>query len=221
MITVLESERGKIAREIHDEAGQLLISAAFRLDQAVAALPRAFVARDLLEQARQMLDECAEALHRLAFNLRPRMLDDLGLLPALRSYLNRYADLSDVETQVDLAQPDCSLSPATELTIFRIVQEAIANIRKHSQATVVRVRLGFTDAYVELEVSDNGIGFEPGEANRVGETRPRLGLEGMRERVMALGGELRVESKRLAGTSVRAKLPIQDARDNSRDQYTI
>ncbi len=215
LITVLEAERGKIAREIHDEAGQLLISAAFRLDQAIALLPKAFVAREQLEQARQALDECAETLHRLAFNLRPRMLDDLGLIPALHSYLRRYADLGSVKLEVHLEQPGQKLQAPTELAIFRIVQEAVANVRKHSQATTVCIDLRFTAELAELRISDDGVGFEPTALGHVRAARPRLGIQGMRERAAALGGEIQLESGRFIGTTIRARLPIGGVRDGS------
>ncbi len=208
LIAVLEAERVKIAREIHDEAGQLLISVAFRLDQSLALLPRAFVARELVEQAREMVDQCAEALHELALNLRPRMLDDLGLIPALRNYLKRYVNLSSVEMDITLEQPPRSLNPATELAIFRIVQESIANIRKHAKATAVRVHLGFTEDSAQLEISDNGVGFDPGAMAPLPQTRPKLGLLGMEERAIALRGKLEVESARFSGTTIRAIIPI-------------
>lgn len=208
LIAALEAERAKIAREIHDEASQLIVSAAFNLDQALAMLPQAFVARRLIEQARQALDECADELHRLAFNLRPRMLDDLGLIPAIRSYLKRYADLGRANLKVNLQQPSRKLLPSTELAIFRIVQESIANIRKHSQATAVHVILTFTDELAELEISDNGIGFQPPTTDHNQRRRPTLGLSGMRDRAIALGGQLTIESAPLLGTTVRARLPL-------------
>lgn len=208
LITLLEAERAKIAREIHDEAGQLLVAATFRLDQVIAMLPKAFVARDLLEQAKQSLDECAEELQRLAFNLRPRMLDDLGLLPALRSYLKRYSNLDGIEVKAELQDPPIGLASATELTIFRIVQEAIANVRKHSRATHVAVSLAFQEDFIELEIADNGIGFEPSAVSREEGQRPKLGLEGMRERAAAIGGYLELISVPSSGTTIRAKLPL-------------
>jgi len=208
LIDVLEADRAKIAREIHDEAGQLLISAVFRLDQALAVLPGAFVARELIQEARQMLDECGDELRRVAFNLRPRMLDDLGLLPALRSYLKQYAKLNDVELESDLEEPPKKLDHATELAIFRIIQEAIANVRKHARATRVRVRLGFTSGEAQLEVSDNGVGFDPSAISSDSRPRLKMGLAGMRERAAALGGEVQVTSRPLGGTAVHARLPI-------------
>ena len=212
LIELLEAERAKIAREIHDEAGQLLISAAFRLDHALTMLPKGFVARELVEQARQTLDDCADALHRIAFDLRPRILDDLGLIPALRSYLKQYAKLGDVELETVLGEPQEKTSPAVELAVFRIVQEAIANIRKHAHATCVRVHLTFGPGHVQLEVSDDGIGFDSGEVDQEQGLRPRMGLAGLRERAAGLGGELEVESRHGAGTTVRARLPV-DGRD--------
>ncbi|MBI4321019.1 MAG: sensor histidine kinase [Chloroflexi bacterium] len=211
--TLLEAERASIAREIHDEAGQLLISAAFRLDQAIAMLPQAFVARELLVQARQALDECAEELHRLAFNLRPRMLDDLGLVPALHSYLKRYANLGNIQLQIQLEQPRCRLHGATELAIFRIVQEAVANVRKHSRATVACVRLGFSDDFVEVEIHDNGVGFHSRPPSSRTEPRHQWGLAGMQERVASLGGVLTVKSSTLSGTTVNAKFPARGETD--------
>lgn len=208
LIEILEAERGQIAREIHDQAGQLLVSAAFRLDQALAMLPRGFVARELVQEARQVLDECGDELRRVAFNLRPRMLDDLGLLPALRSYLRQYARLGDVELESELAEPPEKLDPDTELAIFRIFQEAITNVRKHSLATRVQVRLGFTPGQALLEVCDNGVGFDPNATGHKHRARPAMGLAGMRERAAALGGEVEVAARPSAGTTIRARLPI-------------
>lgn len=210
IIAVIEAERGKIAREMHDEAGQLLISAALRLDQAMAMLPVALPARELLDQARQALDDCSESLHRMAFNLRPRILDDLGLVPALKSYLRRHAELDAIDVDIDLEEPPSKLDHETDLAVFRIVQEAVANIRKHAQATAVHVHLSFTERHLELEVSDNGVGFDPDGSPRERDGRPRLGLAGMRERAAAVGGHLKIVSGRLLGTTVRVMLPIRN-----------
>lgn len=218
LMAVLEAEREKIARELHDEAGQLLISAAFNLDQALAMLPQAFVARRLIEQARQALDECADELHRLAFNLRPRMLDDLGLIPALRSYLKRYAGLDEVDLDVELELPGGKLPAPVELAIFRIVQEAVVNIRKHSRATAVRIRLSFVAGCANLEIADDGVGFDVAAVDSKQDGRPTLGLGGMCERARALGGELQVESSPLSGTVIRAILPVGDEGDASSTQ---
>ena len=217
LIAILEEERGKIAREVHDEASQFLVFAVFRLDQAIANIPQQFAAREMLDQARQALNDCAEALHRLAFNLRPRLLDDLGLLPALRSYANRFAGLGSTELQVDLQAPPRKLSPATELAIFRIVQEAVANARKHSRADIVSVRLTFSNEYAELEIADDGIGFEPGNISRENTGRPKLGLCGMFQRATALGGELCVTSMPNSGAVIRARIPIEDVSNGQKE----
>ena len=201
VVAAREEERGRVARELHDEAGQALTAAIFRLDLEAQRLPAgAGEARAALERARAALLACAATQHRIAFALRPRILEDLGLAAALRSLGGQAA-----EGGLRVAGGERPLGEAAELAVFRVVQEALTNVRKHARATRAWVRLRYQPGELTVTVADDGVGL--GAAPGVAGARPRLGLGGMRERVALLGGELELGARPGGGTRLRARLP--------------
>jgi len=201
-IEAAEAERRRWARELHDETLQglgglkMLLSGAARLDDAAAMRPAIATAVE------QVTTEIAN-LRALITELRPAALDQLGLLPALSSLVQRTASTTglEIESDLDLGADDARLSPELETTVYRLVQEAMTNVVKHAGAHRVTVRVREDDRFVDVLVADDGRGLE-GATDGGG-----FGLVGMRERVELAGGELAVESAAPRGTAVRARIP--------------
>jgi two-component system, NarL family, sensor histidine kinase UhpB len=205
LVEVQEDERVAIARELHDEAGQALTSimvGLHLLEQDLADHPEA--ARVRIVELKKMAESVMGGLHQLAVNLRPASLDKLGLVPALRQFLEQFARQNNVEVISDLSQMEGTrLPPEVETALFRIVQEALINIARHARATSAGVILTRRNGVVTAIIEDNGVGFDPDKATHTG----RLGLLGMRERAEMLGGNLTLESSPGTGTTIYAEVP--------------
>lgn len=206
LIEAQELERARLARDLHDEAGHSLATAIFRLDIEARKLPPESDATLALGRARDALMTCADALHHIAFTLQPRILADLGLIPALRSLIAQVEELGQLHVSLSIDGTPGQMSPEAGLTIFRIVQEALTNVRKHAGTDQACVALHFRPSSVALTVEDVGVGIDLGALRD--RLYPALGLRGMRERVELLGGTHVVSARRGGGTVVAATLPL-------------
>jgi signal transduction histidine kinase len=201
-----EDERRRLARDLHDGPAQSLSAALFGVDLALATLEKApESARDELLHARELLRDALNELRAMMFGLRPRLLEEKGLGPALEA-LAGMAPLWGPHVTVAIAGQPARLAEDVELALYRIAQEAITNARKHSAAGEIRVTLDIQPDFAVLSVTDNGQGFPP---RRI---RPAAGhgegVPGMRERAELLGGTLQIESAPGKGTQVLATLPL-------------
>jgi signal transduction histidine kinase len=187
LLTAQEEERRRIARRIHDEVGQILAAARW----ALAAGEK--------EEAEKLLAQGIEALRDLARELRPPLLDEAGLAPALRKLL---ANFSASGITVDAEIEETRYPELVETVAFRVIQEALENVRRHAQARRVFLRVEEEEGWLLGEVRDDGKGFDPER------TTPGLGLSGMREWVELLGGKLSVESQPGQGTRILFRLPL-------------
>lgn len=204
-----EEERKRIARELHDSSAQNLIALLHQLDNLLTAKTKLPVKEakalwGFYEQIRDTLQE----VRRFSRDLRPSILDDLGLLPALEWVTEDLKNTYWVEADLKVLGAERRLFPETELLLFRIVQEALRNIAKHAKATRAEVEIKFDENKITITVSDNGKGFEPPE--NLGALTPtgKLGLAGMQERVQLLGGSVRLESKPGKGTKIFVEAPV-------------
>jgi signal transduction histidine kinase len=200
-----EEERKRVARELHDETAQLLSSLLVRLtlvDQS--AMPEE--ARRRHGELVALATRSVEGVRRLAVELRPPELDDLGLVEAIRWHLDDFSGVSGVGTRLQVSGPTDRLPPTTELALYRIVQEAIANVGKHSGARTALVSLERHDGTVTVKVEDDGAGFDVART-LAGKDRG-IGLFGMHERAELLGGKMSISSEVGRGTSVTAQLPV-------------
>jgi signal transduction histidine kinase len=207
VINAQEEERKRISRELHDETCQLLTGLAYALDNAAEAnsLPEV---RRLLEQMHALTKSTLEGVHRIIFDLRPSMLDSLGLVPALRWYADtRLRGMGCVFVIREIGEPR-RLPPPVETAIFRVMQEVINNIAQHSQARHVDFVIDTRDGWADVRVTDDGIGFDPDRLMGALEGKQGLGLMGMRERMDAVGGELHLRSVPGGGTAVRLIVPL-------------
>jgi PAS domain S-box-containing protein len=209
LISAQEEERRSLARELHDETGQALTSVLVglrALERAAAPGTVATAARHLRDVAGQTL----ENVSRLAQGLRPSVLDDLGLVPALSRYLSDYATIHRLAIKTHVAGLDGTRLPAlTEVTLYRIAQEALTNIARHASAQRVNLSLVREGKVVRLEVRDDGRGFNPLGVPAAAGASAHLGLYGIRERAALLGGTAEVRSTPGRGTTLNVVIPVE------------
>jgi PAS domain S-box-containing protein len=206
LLEVQEAERRHLARELHDEIGQTLTALKLNLEGIGRAWPGAAPAPPALEDSLAVVDQAISEVRNLSLDLRPALLDDLGLVPALRWYVERQAQRAGLTARLDAAVHE-RLPPALETVCFRLVQEALTNVLRHAGARHVDVLLWREGAAVELTVRDDGAGFDVAEARRRAAHGASLGLLGMQERVQLLGGTIDVHSAPGHGTQIRAHFP--------------
>jgi signal transduction histidine kinase len=213
ILHIQEEERKRISRELHDEVGQaaVAINAYLALSQRDSDAEQDSTLRTKIADIEMLLQAAMNRVHSFARELRPAVLDDLGLVPALRSYLKEYSERTGVLVHFERSARDAPLTAEQKTTLFRIAQESLNNVARHAQATEVEVSLKLVKNAIELRVQDNGNGFAPDSA-RSGTEKQRLGLLGMQERVRLLNGRFLVLSAPGAGTTVVAEIPLDSAR---------
>lgn len=204
-----EQERQRIAQDLHDEVNQALTAIKLRLSAATQAAPEWLAGE--LKESKLLVDQAMDELLHIARELRPTALDDHGLVPALRSQVEGFADRTGIRAGFHKEGRMRDLSDEEQLVIYRVTQESLSNIAQHSAAESVRVHLSFTGRTV-LKVTDDGKGFEARRAYRNGRLRGRpggLGLDGMRERAILIGGSLSIFSSPGEGTTVELTMGDQ------------
>ncbi len=201
-----EAERQRIARELHDDTVQTLVLVGRSLDVLLANEQRSGGQPQRVEDARAQLDAAIDGVRRLSRDLRPSILDRLGLVPALEWLLSELAARQNVETKLSVDGEIGRLAPEVEVSLFRIVQEALRNAELHAEADSVQVELSATEQQLSVRIQDSGKGFQPRDAVRPGQ-HAGLGLLGMRERAQLLGGAVDIKSQPGAGTTILATVP--------------
>ena len=198
IVAAQELERQRLARELHDETGQALTSILLGLKQLEGVESRESVAA-----LRELVVATLQDVRRLAVELRPKVLDDFGLVPALERLTDGFAEHTGIAVDLEAGAVRERLRPEIETAIYRIVQESLTNVVKHADARRVSVVLTRTDGRIKAVIEDDGKGFDPAAADGGG-----VGLVGMRERLELLDGTLAVESSETSGTTVAAEVPV-------------
>jgi two-component system, NarL family, sensor histidine kinase UhpB len=201
-----EEERRRLARDLHDEVNQALTAILLRLEALAHETP---VEREPeVAELKKLVNRAMEELLNLARQLRPSALDDHGLVPAVEAQLKRFSARTGIEVRLRTEGEPNELAEVIQTAIYRVAQEALANVARHAGATVVEVDLEAGDGRAELRVRDDGNGFDPGAIPRAGTERPGagLGLGGMAERARLVGGQLDVRSAPGGGTSVTLRV---------------
>jgi PAS domain S-box-containing protein len=212
LIDAQEAERKRLARELHDQIGQALTAVQIGLQTLRPSLERISDARRL-EEGLAGIEDALRRVHDLSLDLRPSLLDDLGLEAALRWYVDRVAGSAGLAGCFNADLIETRLVPEIETACFRIAQEAITNVLRHSNARAIWVRLEQCDHALQLAIRDDGSGFKVSDAlSRTG-PNASLGLQGMRERAIAVGGVVEIESAPGEGTEVRASFPFGSQSD--------
>jgi signal transduction histidine kinase len=210
LLTLQDEERRRLALDLHDPIGQRLAALAINLD-VIGQTAKALDARSrrALAESRSLADQCAREVRTFAYLLHPPLLDEVGLLSAVRWYAEGFAKRSGIHVVVDLGEVG-RLPPRIETALFRVVQESLTNIHRHASTTTASIRLTATADSVALDIHDEGHGFRDPVTRRNGTHPPEtlgVGIQGMRERIRQLGGTFDVEFTD-RGTTVRVRVPI-------------
>jgi signal transduction histidine kinase len=208
IIEAQEAERLRVARELHDGVNQILASAKMRLrkvqDNATGLGP---AAKEILVRCDGLLVQALEENRRIAHNLHPSVLDELGLATACRNLCKELRLRTSLTVECSIAGLSQRLAPAVELNLFRIVQEALANLEKHACAKTARLRLALHKNRITLRIRDDGCGFDPTVSRAASGRGPGIGLTNMRERAAAMGGTIDVRSAPKHGTTITVRVP--------------
>jgi two-component system sensor histidine kinase DegS len=198
-----EAERKRVARELHDDTAQTLVVVLRHLDDLASGSSRTSI-KDIREEVRKIL----EGVRHFSQELRPSVLDDLGLIPAVKWLASDMTHSHGIQTDTEINGEPRQLSPEAELMLFRITQEALTNVRKHAQATEVFVKIEFAESKVRVLIEDNGKGFDT--SSTVGDLtkKGKLGLAGMQERVQLLGGNINIRSQIGEGAIISVEVPL-------------
>jgi len=210
LVELQENERAEIARELHDEVGQLLTGLKLMLSAEGQGPPSGQGGpdspRSRREEMLQVVDELMGRTRSISMNLRPPMLDPMGLRSALAWLFQRFTQRTGVRVSFNQSGIDARFPRAVETAAFRIVQEALTNAARHAGVEIVEVEVRADSGFLKLQVTDRGSGFDPGAAA----ARRSAGLTGMEERALLVGGRFRIESSPGAGTRLMAALPLRD-----------
>jgi PAS domain S-box-containing protein len=212
LIDAQEAERRRISRELHDEMGQALTAIRFDLAEIEHELHLdiSTETRERLAEATSLAEQILEKTRELALDLRPSMLDDLGLLPTLRWYVNRYIKRLNIDIEFEAIDYDERPTAEMETVLYRVVQEALTNVARHAQATRVRIHLRRTESKVIVTIEDNGRGFEVQKVTSRETQEHGAGLLGIKERVASLGGSFDIQSDPGKGTRLSVEIPWGD-----------
>lgn len=209
VISAQEEERQRIARELHDELAQgltALLMGLGRLEQSMPDIPA--TTTRIIENVKQFASRTVEDTRRLILDLRPPVLDDLGLLPAVRMLAETRLEQQGVGVSLTAEGLETRLPSHLEVTIFRVLQEAISNCARHARAKSVRIHLEGDGRRFRAIIQDDGVGFDTSTASRSADGKPALGIVGMRERASLLGGSLGIRSRAEEGTTIELDVPL-------------
>jgi signal transduction histidine kinase len=213
LMATQDEERRRIARDLHDSAGQVVV--AFAMNNEIALMEAeklSSAAAEALRQNTELAQQFSKEIRTISHLLHPPLLDEIGLLPAIKLFADGFAERSKIEVTVDLSPEIGRLAPNAEISIFRIVQECLSNVYRHSESKTARIKVWLADEKsLTLEVRDEGKGMpmEHRFSKALGKNHG-VGLSGMRERVRELGGTLEIRSTE-KGTVVTAALPVSSA----------
>ena len=210
IIKAQEVERSRVARELHDGVNQIIASVKMRIRNARESLPSVQAAtREILGRCDKLLTDALEENRRIAHNLHPADLNNLGFSAACTNFCKDFQSRTSMEVQCKITlPPEHRLPPVIELTLFRIVQESVNNIEKYAHAHTAKVRVGLQNGSIQLKIQDNGRGFDPQKIKQGKKEKGHgLGLTNMRERALSLGGSCEIESAPQKGTTITVSIP--------------
>ncbi len=210
IISTQEEERKRIARGLHDETSQVLTSLAVNLEAIIAILPSdANEAKAKLRGIQSLAVKTLDEIHKIIYELRPTLLDDLGLTAAVKWHTENYLEAAGVRVYLETAGLERRLPARLETALFRIIQEATTNIVRHADAESTSISLEFNETSIDIHIEDDGKGFDLGEVMRSRDGERGLGLLSMEERAELLGGHLSIKSRPGFGTQIAVEIPIE------------
>ena len=207
ILSAQEAERVRVSRELHDDTGQALTLILVRL-QLIENMTRDAEVRRELTELRELVVQTLDGVRRLAVQLGPSILEDLGLRSGLEWLADRVRQDTGLRVELALEAQDDHVTGTTAIAVFRVAQEALTNVVRHARATRAEIRLQEEEGALKLVVSDNGTGFDVDEAR----SRPTasVGLFGMAERVALVGGTIDMQSRKGAGTRIEVRVPVRE-----------
>jgi signal transduction histidine kinase len=211
ILDIQEDERRHIARDLYDQIGQALTALKVNLQSIQRTANGSGIYNNAsFEESLNIIDRTIQQVRNLSLELRPSLLDDLGVVAAIRWYVDRQAQRAGFKWDFIADPPEMRLKPDLETTCFRLVQEAITNVVRHAQATMVQIELRQLENELELIIRDDGVGFDVRATQARSGDDPSLGLVGMEERVQLIGGRIEITSSSSdgIGTEIRAHLPL-------------
>jgi two-component system, NarL family, sensor kinase len=210
LLHIQDEERRRIARELHDSLGQYLTAAKINVDILMGSPEE--VSREMLGEARELIEQALAETRTLSHLLHPPLLDEAGFDSAAHWYVDGFAKRSGIQVSLDIAADLQRLPSAVEIALFRVLQESLTNVHRHSGSDSVEIRLHRNHSDVELHITDHGRGLPPDVLQRFETTGSNvgIGLAGMRERVKELGGQMKLRSAP-DGTVLMIKIPIGEA----------
>jgi signal transduction histidine kinase len=210
VISTQEEERRRIARGLHDEISQALTSLAVNLEAVADALP---LDTDKLKARLKKIQSIAiktlDEIHKVIWELRPTLLDDLGLIAAVESYVETHLETAGIRAHLETAGTERRMPTKVDTAIFRIIQEAATNIVRHASAESASISIEFEEASIAVHIEDDGRGFDLDEAMRSTREGRGLGLLSMKERAELLGGILSIKSQPGQGTQINLEIPVK------------
>jgi len=210
LLQLQDEERRRIARELHDSVGQMLAALTMNISAVRADIERLSKTANALADSESLVHEMTTEVRTISHLLHPPLLDEAGLSSALRWYVDGFAVRSNIKVDLDLPQDFGRLPRESETAIFRVVQECLTNIHRHSRSPVAKIRLRQRDQEVIVEIADKGKGIPPDKREEMCSSGPAgVGIRGMRERLRQLGGTLEIDSTG-SGTVITVRLPIPE-----------
>jgi len=209
IINAQESERRRVSRDLHDSVNQILSSVKFRMESVEERTKRKDKAlRDVVASAKDSLERAMHEVRRISQNLRPSELDDLGVIPAVRSMCEEFKEVTKIDVDLKFSRFPKKLSPEIEVTMYRIIQEALSNVAKHSDATKLVIRCEREQSRLTLKIKDNGKGFDEQNLTSHSPKNSGMGLLNMKERAAFVGGTVSVHSSPRGGMEINVQLPF-------------
>ena len=211
IINAQETERRRVARDLHDSVNQILSSVKFRMESVEDRIQLKDKAlRAVVANAKLSLENAIHEVRRISQNLRPSELDDLGVVSAIRSMCDEFKAATKIEVELKISRFPKNLSPEVEVTVYRIVQEALSNVAKHSEATRLTIRCAKEHSHLALQIVDNGRGTESSDLGERSAGRLGMGLLNMKERAASVGGSVSIHSSLKKGMEINVQLPYGD-----------
>ncbi|KXS40673.1 MAG: two-component system, NarL family, sensor histidine kinase DegS [Candidatus Frackibacter sp. T328-2] len=209
IIEAQEEERKRVAREIHDGPAQLLANVVFKVDYSQKLLDNDVgQAKEELQELKKLVRKSLQDVRKIIFDLRPMTLDDLGLIPTVRKYIEDFMEKTGLDIQIKVLSEETDLKPSHEVVIYRIIQEALNNINQHAQAKRVDIKLELKCNLMNVVIKDDGCGFNVDEVLEGQAGKSSFGLLSMKERVELVQGNIKFESQKGKGTKITLKIPV-------------